>query len=242
MSKRTIQRRLNESGLYGRIAAHKPFVSKKNVLARIRFAKEHVDWTLEQWKNVLWSDESKFNMINTDGIRYVRRPSNMRFNPRYTVGSVKHNGGNIMVWGCFSFSEKGPLCHVEGRMDYVKYREIMSEVMLPHARENMPAGWIYQQDNDPKHKAKGVMNWFQDNSVSLLEWPAQSPDLNPIEHLWGEVERKLMGRKFQKPDDLYAAVQQEWLALPNSVLETLVRSMPRRCKAVIDAKGFPTMY
>lgn len=88
-----MQRRLNESGLYGRIATHNPYILKKNVIARLKFAKEHINWTTEQWRKILWSDESKFNLSNTDGIHFIRRPANTRFNPKYTVGSVKYGGG-----------------------------------------------------------------------------------------------------------------------------------------------------
>jgi len=116
---------------------------------RKKFAKAHLQWTADDWKKVLWSDESKFNLCNSDGIRYIRRPVNARFDPRYTAGTVKHKGGNIMVWGAFSLSGIGPLHRIAG---------IMEKVMLPHARQNMPRGWVLQQDNDPKHTAKSVKN------------------------------------------------------------------------------------
>ena len=75
-----------------------------------------------------------------------------------------------------------------------------------------------------------------------MNWPAQSPDLNPIENLWGEVERCLKGRKFKKPDELFAAVQAAWQNLPQSLITNLIESMPRRCKAVLEAKGAATKY
>ena len=103
ISNRTVQRRLTEKGLFGRRPAKKPWISKKNVLARMKFAVEHENWTIEDWKKVLWSDESKFNLWNNDGVGYVRRPVNQRFNPKYTTPTVKFGGGNIMVWGCFSW-------------------------------------------------------------------------------------------------------------------------------------------
>jgi len=164
------------------------------------------------------------------------------FDPRYTAGTVKHKGGNIMVWGAFSLSGIGPLHRIAGIMDQVQYREIMEKVMLPHARQNMPRGWVLQQDNDPKHTAKSVKKWFTDNKLRVMEWPPQSPDLNPIESLWGEVEQKLKGRKFKKPDELFDAVNQEWTNLPTELLEKLVGSMPRRCKAVLDVNGASTKY
>ena len=76
----------------------------------------------------------------------------------------------------------------------------------------------------------------------MLEWPAQSPDLNPIENLWCEAERRLGGHKFKKSDELFNAVRKAWESIPKSRLEKLVESMPRRCQAVIDAKGYATKY
>ena len=88
VSRWTVARRLSEAGLHARIAAKKPFVSAKNIKKRLEFAKAHAHWTEKDWKKVLWTDESKFNLINSDGIQYVRRPSNTRFDPKYTIGTV----------------------------------------------------------------------------------------------------------------------------------------------------------
>ena len=151
VSSRTVQRRACAAGLKSYRAAKKPFISKKNRRARIQFAKEHVEWTLQQWNRVLFSDESKFNLKDSDGMKRVRRPPNKRLDPRYCQGTVKHGGGNVMVWGCFSGSGTGPLHKIEGIMDRFMYKDILEQVMLPHAEWNMPLSWIFQHDNDPKH-------------------------------------------------------------------------------------------
>ena len=91
---------------------------------------------------MLWSDESKFNMISSDGKGYVRRPKNKRFAPKYTKGTVKFGGDNIMVWGCFSWHGLGPLRRVIGNMDRFQYRQILSETMLPHAATKMGPNWV----------------------------------------------------------------------------------------------------
>lgn len=214
ISARTVQRRLVEFGLFGRIAAKKPHVNTLNKKKRLRFAKEHEHWTIENWKNILWSDESKFNLCYSDGIRYVRRPVNTRFNPRYTIGTFKHGGGNIMVWGAFSYFGVGPLYWIKERMDTVKYRQILLDIMLPYATENMPESWVFQQDNDPKHTARAIKLWLEENNVRLLEWPSQSPDLNPIEHLWQEIKTSLKGKCFKKKEDLFEKIKEEWFRVP----------------------------
>jgi hypothetical protein len=201
-----------------------------------------LDWTVDDWKKVLWSDESKFNMVSSDGKGYVRRPINKRFDPKYTKGTVKFGGGNIMVWGCFSWYGLGPIRLVTGRMEQIQYREILSGTMLPFARANMGRNWCFQHDNDPKHKAKTVTRWLETNRISVLQWPAQSPDLNPIENLWCETERRLGGRKFNNEDSLFNAVRKAWLEIPKERLERLVESMPRRCRAVIESRGYATKY
>lgn len=238
----TVNRRLNDAGLYGRHAAKKPLVSQKNRKARLAFARRHVNWTPDQWRKVLFSDESKFELFRTAGVTYVRRPIACRNDVRYQVPTVKHGGGSVLVWGCFSSSGVGPLIQIQGTLDQVQYRSILEDSMLPHARETMPQGWIFQQDNDPKHTAKTVKAWFRRHRVRVLEWPSQSPDLNPIEHLWDELGRRANAQKCTNLRDLFGLLQREWAAIPQHVIDTLIDSMPRRCASVIKAKGFSTKY
>lgn len=242
ISSRTVQRRLNQGGLHGRRPVKKPLISKKNIKVRLEFARDHLNWMVDDWKKVLWSDESKFNLFNSDGKCYVYRPVNERFNPKYTSPTVKFSGGNIMVWGCFSWNGVGPLHRIKGKMDQTQYREILETVMLPHANEKMPRNWTFMHDNDPKHTAMTVKTWLSNTNIQCIKWPAQSPDLNPIENLWEEVKRKLHGQKFSNQNALFDAVKTIWNELSIDLIHRLIESLPRRCKAVIDSKGFSTKY
>lgn len=141
----TVKRRLLHAGLYERRPCKKPFISMKNRKARMRFAKEPISWNTKQ-----------YNLFSSDGIRYIRRPINKRNDIKYQVPTVKHGGGNVMVWGCFSRDGIGPLHRINGIMDKFMYADILKKHMLPHAKLKMPRGWWFQQDNDPKHASKHV--------------------------------------------------------------------------------------
>jgi hypothetical protein len=99
----------------------------------------------------------------------------------------------------------------------------------------------YARGYDRKLK-KQIPGWFAENEVEVMQWPSQSPDLNPIEHLWAEVERKLGARSFKRPQELWEAIQNVWNEIPIDSLINLVDSMPRRCQAVLNAKGYATKY
>ena len=118
----------------------------------------------------------------------------------------------------------------------------MGSITYPHGDENMPLVWRFRNDNDPKHTSKVVTEWLQSNGVSVLKWPAQSPDLNPIENLWEIVDRKIRVRNYTNKRDLIDAIKTEWQKIPMETINSLIDSMPRRCEAVLKNKGYPTKY
>lgn len=246
ISSRTVRRRLVDANLLGRSARKVPLLSKKNILQRKDFVEKHKNWVGEEgskkWHNILWSDESKINLHGPDGKSYVRRPKNTALSPKYTMKTVKHGGGNIMIWGCFSWYGVGPIFWIKEKLNQFGYIDILENSMLPYAEENMPLIWTYQQDNDPKHTSKRAKKWFSDKQVDLMSWPAQSPDLNPIENLWKRVKDDIGKIKIKNKQHLWEETQKAWYAIPTQICRTLVESMPRRCAAVSENKGGTTKY
>lgn len=240
----TVRKRLLEQNLMATISRKTPFLSKKNKRDRLEFAKTHVNWKASKWRNILFSDETKINLFGLDSIRkHVRRPPGKAFNPTYTRKTVKHGGGNIMVWGCFSYNGVGPIYWVKEIMNKEIYLDLLQNIMLPYAEEEMPLRWIYQQDNDPKHTSKIVRQWFESSNITVLKWAGQSPDLNPIEHMWVEVKNKLArNSRAKNKQEVWTEVQRAWYSIPVEKCRNLIDSMPRRCRAVINNKGYTTKY
>ena len=145
-----------------------------------------------------------------------------------------------MVWGYFHKNSVGPLVVVEGNINGAKYKELLEEYLVPFYDEN----YLFQDDNAPCHTARIVKEQKEENSIDILPWPAQSPDLNPIENLWSELERKVRSHKLRpkNKNELIEVVKQEWNNISNNTLINLVESMPCRVKAVIENKGNPTKY
>ncbi len=115
--------------------------------------------------------------------------------------------------------------------------------MLPSADKLYgDADFIFQQDLAHAHTAKGTKSWFNEDGVTVLDWPTNSPDLNPIENLWGIVKRKKRDTRPNKADDLKAAIKATWASITPQQCQRRIASMPRRTDAVIHAKGGPTKY
>lgn len=191
---------------------------------------------------MLWTDETKVNLVGSDGKHWVRRPKSAELHPNYTLKTFKHGGGSIMVWGCFSWHGVGPLFWIKETMDRFLYVRILEETMLPYAEWEMPLKWQFQQDNDPKHTSILARTWLTAKKIDSMIWPSQSPDLNPIENLWRIVKEKIGGVRSTSKDNLWENIQRAWYSIPQTTCASLVDSMPRRCQAVLRNKGYFTKY
>lgn len=243
VSDKTIGRTLNKNGLHGRTARNKPFISKANKKNRLEYAKANVDRDQDYWNNVLFTDESKFNIHASDGKVRVWRRIGEALKEKNLKGTVKHGGGGVMVWGCMAAKGVGSLCFIDGKMNHIKYINILAAELLPSVtRLGIRDTYIFSQDNDPKHTAWNTKQWLLYNTRNQIKTPAQSPDLNPIEHIWAEVERQLRKRVVKTVVELKAALHDIWANIEEDTTRTLVESMKRRLQAVIEAKGGPTKY
>ncbi len=137
----------------------------------------------------------------------------------------------------------GPLCFLKSTVNAAIYQEMLEHFMLPSADKLYgDADFIFQQDLAPAHTAKGTKSWFNDYGVTMLDWPANLPDLNPIDNLWDVVKRKMRDTRPNNADDLKAAIKATWASITPEKCHRLIASIPHRTDAVIHAKGGPTKY
>lgn len=239
----TVRRHIRKNGLHGRVARKKPLLRKCHKEARLKYATLHRDKPQTFWEKIMWSDETKIELFGKNYKRYVWRGINNAYDEKNTIPTVKHGGGSLMFWGCVSYKGTGNLVKVEGKMNAASYQKILEENLHSSARNlRMGRTWTFQHDNDPKHKAKSTCQWLQQHKVKVLEWPSQSPDLNIIEPLWGDLKRAVHARQPKNLQALEAFCQEEWAALPSEKIKRLIDNYHKRLKAVIDAHGGNTQY
>lgn len=116
--------------LHGRAAISKPLIRPQNAVIRKRWCKQHVGWTSDQWKKVVWSDESSFTLFPTTGRVYVWRSPGEEYKKECLLPTVKHGGGSVMVWGAISWRELGPIMAIKGKIKATDYEKILDEQVM----------------------------------------------------------------------------------------------------------------
>lgn len=238
----TIRNRLHEGGFWGRIARRKPCLTKKNMKARLQFAMDHLDKPEDFWNKVIWSDESKFELFGSKRRQTVWRKNGKGLESNLTHKIVKHSK-YVMVWGCFSSLRIGRLIEITGKMNAEMYKNILKQNLTASSEEmGLCNDFVFQQDNDPKHTSKLLKRFFEENDIQMLSWPSQSPDLNPIENIWDELDRKVPQNKRKSLNEFRTSLFETWRSIGHEIVEKLIKSIPKRLKLVIDAKGGPINY
>lgn len=244
VSQTTIRRRLHDAKLRGYVARKKPLLSNVHKKRRLEFALKYENKSLDFWKKVIFSDESKFEVYGNNRRKTIwRSNSDNPYDKKYLRPTVKYGGGRVIVWGCFSWFGTGQLHVINNIMTAHVYCDILRNNLLKSARAmGLNQDFIFQQDNDPKHSAKITMQYLKKNKIKLLDWPSMSPDLNPIENLWDEIKRRIPSTSRRNVAMLENEILNVWLNMPKRILQKLVESMPRRLRAVIQNNGGHTKY
>jgi transposase len=234
-----------------RVARSTPFLEQRKIkrkpplkpihkTARLAFGQMHMTWNAE-WRNVIFSDEKKFNLDGPDGSAYywhdLRKEEQLL--SRRVMG-----GGSVMVWAGFCFSGKSPIVLLRGKQNTVAYERTLSDNLLPFIARLGGGQWQFVQDNATIHSKLERDGWFTTHNIAVIKWPSRSPDLNPIENLWASLARLVYanGTQFQTVKELEEAIGRAWEAIDAQQLENLVRSMPNRIFELINKNGGPTSY
>jgi transposase len=242
VSPRTVRRRLNEAGLFGRISRKEYPLTEEHVRKRLSFANGYSSWTIAQWGSVLFSDETLVE-LGVNGPVWVQRPAGMAFDPQYLSHKEPHPE-RVCVWACFSRAGIGDMHVFDENLDGAGMRLILQSHLIPSAERLFTENtvWWLLQDNDPKHRSRLVQDWLFFKGIQCIDFPPHSPDLNPMENLWNRLKRRVEEHNPRTIEELQQQLHSAWQRISKKFLAKLSDSMPRRCQAVIASKGHITKY
>ena len=232
VSTRTVCRILSRNGLHGRISAQKPALNKRQLKNNlVAFAKAHSlpkGWTLEKWQKMDFSDESSVELQSPQILQETYwSPHRSENHPENSqVWWRKNHGlGLHPVWGVRE------IFRVEGNINSLKYQEVLAASYIPNHKRDQ----ILQQDGAPSHTSISTSKFLKAKKIKVLQdWPAQSPDMNIIEHVWGRMKEEAWKMKPKNLDELWEACKTAFFAIPDDFINKLYESLPNRMDAVLS--------
>jgi transposase len=235
-SQSTIVRTLHRRGLKSHRRPRRQELSDAHIAARLQFCKDNRN---TDWSKVVFSDETPFN--SQKGFNPKNECVWTHSSDRVQAVKVRKRGFSYPCWAAISVRGKTPLVHIKGALDKEKYIGILQRTLLPCARRWFRREqWTFQQDGAGFHTAGVVQRWLAGNVPKFIraeEWPACSPDLNPIENLWGTVLSRARKSQCTTKRGWQLALAHQWALISVEDLQRLIGSMDRRIRACIRACG-----
>ncbi len=242
----TVRRALKRVGFRARVKRRKPYLSPNHRRRRMRFARKYQHWDLDDWRKVIFSDETKICMYGSDGRQYCLRQRGQALHEANLQPTVKHGGGSLMLWSCICAQGIGYMCRIDTILDSELYCRILDDELMKTLKlyKLKASDIIFQQDGDPKHNARIAQEWLVDNNIKTFTWPPQSPDLNVIEHMWWRLKERLNSypTKPSNKGELWQRIEEQWEMFTADDCRSLIDTMPQRIRDVIKAKGGPTRW
>jgi transposase len=244
--RRTLTKAFETKQYYRRKAAEKPLLTPIHMVKRTTFAELHKQWQFDMWKRVEWTDKAMIR-IGGFGDIWVTRTAEEKYEPSCLTPKFRQRPG-LMIHGSISGISKGPLTIFDPNEKVTA--AVYSSKVLPRVHQHIREmerklgafRGILMEDNASVHTASLTQSWHAYYGFNKMVWPANSPDLNPIENVWRLLKYRI-GKRFPKTnDELRQYIIDEWDKLTVDDYIKYIHEMPSRCKAVRDSNGGHTKW
>ncbi|GFX90111.1 transposable element Tcb2 transposase [Trichonephila clavipes] len=245
ISRFTVARRLHGGGLFARRPVRCVPLTPAHRTRRSLWCQEHRNLRDNEWGRVLFTDESRFSLSSDSHCILIWRERGSRNHPSNIIERDRYGGRGVLVWGGIMLGSRTDL-HIfdAGSVNGTHY---CNEILLPYVRlfrVAMGLQFLFMDDNEPCHRKVAAEQLLESEDIERMDWPARSPDLNPIEHVWDFLDRRLAARILPPVTirELRLALQDEWAAMPQQLNDTLILSMGRRCETCLAVRGYYIPY
>ncbi|GFY17750.1 transposable element Tcb2 transposase [Trichonephila clavipes] len=235
-----VARRLHGGGLFARRPVRCVPLTPAHRRRRSLGCREHRNWRDNEWGRVLFTDESRFSLSSDSHRILIWRERGSRNHLSNIIERDRYGGRGVLVWGGIMLGSRTDL-HIfdAGSVNGTRY---CNEILLPYVRlfrGAMGLQFLFMDDNAPCHRTVVAEQLLESEDIERMDWLARSPDLNPIEHVWGFLGRRLAARTLPPVTirELRFALQDEWAAMPQQLIDTLILSMDRRCETCLAVRG-----
>lgn len=235
ISRSTVASTRSNLGFKYRPPMTRQILTPEQIARRQEFC-DAVNFGDEMTPNLVFSDESRFERFPDNTWRRIKRGA---WNDTCFVEKAKFNSG-VMVWAAIGVGYKSPLIFCRGNVDSAEYCRILEEAGLVESCNGVYGfgRWTFMQDGAPSHTSAQTTEWLRQRKVAILPgWPANSPDLNPIENLWAILKRQVKKYDWQGNEKIQDVLQRLWQEIDQEMIDKLVLSFADRCRLVLDRSG-----